>query len=264
MRRPARTFPVRRSRPVGGPDRPSPGRSRSGPGPPRPGVTLPELLLVAWLFALVLLATATFAGAQGRLAAASQDRVRAAEVGRTVDLVLNGELRYAARGDAAPGPDSIRLRAVRGSAVICAGGTELRVRYDGVRRPDPAKDSALVITGAGTVGSVHAVVAAAAVGGSGCGDLRLRLEPVSTAPTGHLLVFETGTYHLSGGALRYRRGSGGRQPVTEAVLDTARLDTGPGTFRVRMTLSPAVFRRLGGSDTSLTAVVRRMNAGGTP
>lgn len=221
--------------------------------------------MVAWLFALVLLAAAAFAGAQGRLAAVSQDRVRAAEVGRTVDLVLNGELRYAAPGDAAPGPDSIRLRAVRGSAIICDGGTELGVRYDGVRRPDPGKDSALVITGAGTAGSVHALVAAAAVGGSGgCGDLRLRLEPMPTAVTGHLLVFETGTYHLSGGALRYRRGNGGRQPVTEAVLETARLDPAPGALRARMTLSPLIFRRLGTDTTALTTVVRRLNAGGAP
>ncbi|MGK7311262.1 MAG: hypothetical protein ACN0LA_03410 [Candidatus Longimicrobiales bacterium M2_2A_002] len=244
--------------------RPSPDRSGAGSGPARPGVTLPELLVVAWLFALVLLAAAAFAGAQGRLAAVSQDRVRAAEIGRTVDLVLNGELRYAARGDAAPGPDSIRLRAMRGSAIICAGGTELQVRYDGVRRPDPGKDSALVITGEGTVGSVHAVVAAAAVGGGGgCGDLRMRLEPMPTAGAGHLLVFETGTYHLSDGALRYRRGQGGRQPVTEAVMETARLDAAPGTLRARITLSPLIFRHLG-SAAALTAVVRRMNAGGPP
>lgn len=252
---------------MSGPGRPGSGprgRLRSGRRR-RAGVTLPELLLVAWLFGLVLLATAAFAGAQGRLAAASQDRVRAADVVRTIDLILNGELRYGGRQDAMPGPDSVRLRAVRGSATICAGGAELLVRYRGIRRPDPAKDSALIITSAGTVGSVHAVVAAATVpAAAACGDTRLRLEPVPTARTGQVLVFESGTYHLSGGALRYRRGRSGRQPVTEDVLATARIDTVSGAFRTRMTLRPAAFPRLEAGTLVLTTVVRRLNAGGSP
>lgn len=230
----------------------------------RPGVTLPELLVVACLFAVVLAAVAAFAGAQGRLAAASQDRVRAADAVRTVDLILNGELRYAGRQDAAPGPDSVRLRAVRGSATICAGGPDLVVRYAGLRRPDPTKDSALVITASGTVGSIHAVAAAGPAGGAACGDVRLRLEPVPSTPAGHVLVFETGAYHLSGGALRYRRGGGGRQPVTEDVLATATLETAGGLLRARMTLSPVAFPRFGADTAVLTTVVRRLNAGGPP
>jgi hypothetical protein len=35
-------------------------------------------------------------------------------------------------------------------------------------------------------------------------------------------VFERGSYHVSGGALRYRRGMGGRQPLTLDVFDDDR------------------------------------------
>ncbi len=33
-------------------------------------------------------------------------------------------------------------------------------------------------------------------------------------------LFERGSYHVSGAALRYRRGRGGRQPLTPEVFDT--------------------------------------------
>ena len=44
-----------------------------------------------------------------------------------------------------------------------------------------------------------------------------------SAPAEPILLrfFETGSYHLGDDALRYRRGSGGRQPLTEPVLATA-------------------------------------------
>ena len=35
-------------------------------------------------------------------------------------------------------------------------------------------------------------------------------------------IFERGSYHVSGGALRYRRGMGGRQPLTLDVFDDDR------------------------------------------
>ena len=210
--------------------------------PGRPGVTLPELLLVAWLFALVLVAVARFAGAQGRLAALGQERGRAADVVRTTDLVLNGDLRYAAAPDMVPGRDSVRLRAVRGGGTICGGGSEVRIRYRGARRPDPAKDSAQIITAGATAGSVHQVTAVSS--DTSCGGYRLRLSPPAGRSAGLVLIFETGAYYLSGGALRYRRGRGGRQPVTEAVLETPWFESTPGNLRVRLPLHPDSFLRL--------------------
>lgn len=222
----------------------------------RAGVTLPELVLVAWLFALVLLALARFAGAQGRIAATTHDRVRAADLVRTTELVLGGELRHAAPADLSVTPDSIRLRAVRGVGVICGRvGTAVLVRYRGVRSPDPEKDSALVITGAGTTGAAYRVTGV--VTDRGCGDgYRLTLDP-TPPPAGLTLIFETGSYHLSGGAFRYRRGRGGRQPVTEAVLAPSRFRTGEGSIAARLRLHPDSLPRL--SRRSLAASVRRLN-----
>ena len=228
--------------------------------PRRPGVTLPELLLVAWLFGLVLVAAARFAGAQGRLAALGQERGRAADVVRTADLILNGDLRYAAGPDMVPGRDSIRLRAVRGGGTVCGGGPELRIRYRGARRPDPTKDSALVLTGGATAGSVHEVASVASDGD--CGGYRLQLSPAAGAEVGMVLIFETGTYHLSGGALRYRRGRGGRQPVTEAVLDDPWFEWTAGGLVARLPLHADTFLRLPAAEQRAT--VRLLSRGPVP
>lgn len=204
----------------------------------RPGVTLPELVLVAWLFGLVLLAVARFAAVQGELAAAGDHRVRAADATRTADLLLTAELRYSAQPDRTATRDSVRLRAIRGAGAVCRGeGAELRVRYRGVRRPDPAKDSVVVITDAGTLGAAHGLTAVA--GDDACGDgYRLTLDRAPPASRGLILVFETGSYHLTGGALRYRRGRGGRQPVIEGVLGDARFELQPGRIDARLSLHP--------------------------
>ena len=209
----------------------------------RGGVTLPELILTAWLFALVLVATARFATAQGRILALSHERIRAADVARTADLILNQELRHASPADLTLTTDSVRLRAVRGVGVVCgAVGAERRVRYEGVRRPDPTKDSAVVVTGSSTDGTRHAVTGV--VGDDGCGDYRLALSPAPVAPSGLVLVFETGSYHLSGGALRYRRGRGGRQPVTEALLTRSGFEYRAGRVALRLELAADSLPRL--------------------
>ncbi len=209
----------------------------------RPGVTLPELALAAWLFALVLLGLARFAGAQGRLAALTHDRARAADLVRTTALVLSGELRYTAPSDRSVGPDSVRLRAVRGVGVICRSeGSDLRIRYRGVRRPDPAKDSALVVSDSGTAGAAFAVTGVVGAEGTegaegaGCGDGYWLALDGSPPDRGLVLVFETGAYHLADGALRYRRGRGGRQPVTETILEAGTFEPRPAALGVRLRL----------------------------
>jgi hypothetical protein len=165
---------------------------------------------------------------------------------RTASLVLDGELRYSAAADLTVTPDSVRLRAMRGTGVICGrSGGEVRVQYQGVRRPDATKDSALVITDSATTGvayRIEHVAAAAAEPGCGAG-YRLTLD--GTPPgNGLMLVFETGSYHLVDGALRYRRGRGGRQPVTESVLADGEFLRESHRLTVRLVLSDDSLPRL--------------------
>ena len=227
----------------------------------QPGVTLPELVLVAWLFGLVLLAAARFATAQGRLLALSHDRIRAVDVSRTVALVLDGELRHLAAVDVGISADSVRLRAVRGTGVAChREGAVVTVRYRGIRQPDPRKDSVLVVTEAGTVGAAHDVTAVGS-GDPGCGPgLRLTLDPAPSR-AGLLLVFETGSYHLTD-AFRYRTGRGGRQPITEGVLDDGRFQRGPAGLEARFALHPDSLPRAG--DRTPTITVGLLNPWGLP
>lgn len=222
----------------------------------RPGVTLPELALVAWLFAVVLLGLARFATAQGRLAAAAHDRVRAEDLVRTTAMVLDGELRHSATADRSVGPDSVRLRAFRGVGIICErNGSDVRIRYRGVRSPNPEKDSALVVTDSATAGVAFPVSGVAHDDGCGQG---YRLTLGEAVPTrGMVLVFETGSYYLTGGALRYRRGRGGRQPVTEAVLAGAGFRDAAGTLMARLPLQPDSLPRAPIREPQ--AVVRLLN-----
>ena len=212
-------------------------RAAAGARAGRQGVSLAELILAAWLFSFVLLGLARFAGAQGGLAARSHDRVRVTDLVRTTALVMRAELRYAAAPDLTAGPDSVRLRAIRGSGVICSrDGGVLRVRYRGIRRPDPEKDSVLVVHDSATAGTVFRLSAVVGSDDASCGP-GFQLTVEGTPPgRGLVLVFEPGTYHLADGALRYRRGRGGRQPVTETVLADGGFRADPGTLTARLVL----------------------------
>lgn len=212
----------------------------------RTGVTLPELILVAWLFALVLAATARFAGAQSRLVATTHDRTRVAEASRVPGTILAAELRALADRDfVALSPDSIRIRAVRGGGPLCrVHGSAAVVRYRGVRLPDPAKDSVLLVVGYNPEGVVFPVLDAATDTSCG-GALRLELGSTFDLPGGWALVFETGSYHVSGGALRYRRGGGGRQPMTESVFNGGGFtDLGSAGLEIGLELDPDSLPRL--------------------
>lgn len=218
----------------------------------RDGRSLAELVLVFWLFAFVLLAVGRFLSVHGRLATSQRERVRVTEAVRTVAVVLGSEVRYLSADDMSPAAgDSLRLRATRGGGTVCGGAGEwLHVRYRGARLPDPAKDSVVLLTEGGT--SAHAVIAA--LPDTMCGEsLRLRLAPAPAAALGFLLVFEPGSYHLDGGALRYVRGSAGRQPLTEAIFQDPSLAAAGTDLMATLPFNPDSVRVAAGTRRLLVA-----------
>lgn len=202
-------------------------RAAQGSGPPvrTGGWTVVEMLVALCLLGVVasLAAAASVAGL--RRSVRQLTWLRMMDAVRTTGDALSGDLRLAVPGSdiAAWGGDSLRLRVVRGSGIICRiQGDSAWVWYRGLRAPDPAKDSLLVLGPSGEV--ALGLTAERGVTDDAClervGYQLLRLTAPGAAP-GVALVFEWGSYHLSGGALRYRRGRGGRQPLTDSVFDAS-------------------------------------------
>jgi hypothetical protein len=192
----------------------------------RPGYSTIELLLALMLGALVSSAALALLHGQSRLAHSTSDSAEAAETLRTATQVLTAETRWLTRAldVRAVAPDSLSLRALRGSGVVCAIDSAYGaiVRYRGLRDPDPSKDSVLIERGANT--ELSALILGVVTAGAVCDSVpAIKLAVNQPLAVGDLLiVFESGNYYLSGGALRYRLGAGGRQPVTAALLDDAR------------------------------------------
>lgn len=231
----------------------------------RPGVvSLPELVLVAWLFGVILALVATFAASQGRLVRLQRDRARAQELVRTTRLVLDRELRSSLpiqRGGR--GGDSIALRAVRGGGPVCeVDGKDVVVRYRGLRGPEPSKDSVLLLTAAAVVqaGPVRSASTTTACSGG----IRLRLaDELNDTTAAFALVYERGTYLIADGAFRYRRGAAGRQPLTEAVLaDTCSLVVGPAGLRLSLAFDRDSIGRL--PDRVWSVAIPVLDPGGGP
>lgn len=206
-------------------------------------VSVAELVLVAWLFALVMAGVARFAASQNQLAGFQRDQVRLEEAVRTAIVVLGAELRFVTAEDvSAAAADSVRTRAFRGGGPVCSENDGyLRVAYRGIRQPDPARDSVLLLGAAGA--TVHGLRTAAR--SPECPDgIAVRMDPEPPAADGYALFFETGTYSFSDGAFRYRRGQGGRQPLTEAVLRQMVLDRATDGFMLELAPDPDSLRRL--------------------
>jgi hypothetical protein len=187
------------------------------------GSSLVEALAVMTLSSMVMAVIAGICAAQLRLARAAADRAAATDAVRTATSILLGEARRITPEDIrAHSDDSLALRAFRGAGLPCgttAGGT--LVRHTGDRLPDPAKDSVLILGSEGEVAvqlfdSDRAAGMCPALPGETVLEWRTAGGPVQ--PGSVLLVFESGAYHLSGRALRYRIGAGGRQPLTEEAL----------------------------------------------
>jgi hypothetical protein len=175
------------------------------------------------------------------------DRSELLEVERLAPWLLERELAGSRPGeDWAPAPEGLSVRAYRGWGARCTdvasgeGAPGVVVGYRGLRQPDVAKDS-VELTHADGRQSVAPLEGVATVdpadleGWGGAGDrctadtrpLQLRWpedDRVVSTPGDAVVfvrVFERGLYAVDD-ALRYRRGAGGRQPLTAAVLDAGR------------------------------------------
>ncbi len=145
---------------------------------------------------------------------------------RMTAAVIGRDLRQGVAGRDWPDPagDSLPLRAFRGWSLTCSSdplrpGTAV-VAYRGERSPNPAKDSVLVLTGGGWLPAdlVSRVGKGKALCPTGL-ESDVELWTLDPPVSGFLMrVFERGSYHITDGALRYRRGRGGRQPLTAEVF----------------------------------------------
>jgi hypothetical protein len=193
----------------------------------RRGTSLIEAL-VALLLGLIVVQGALTAAAKARVV--HRRLVERADVLSSVRLtaaVLRAEVEAGIQGDDwSVIDDSLSLRAFRGTGLVCSAassGDGLAVSWAGYRRPDPAKDSVWIASALGTV-SVTGLVGVETAPDSCRAEplddgLVLRLSGVAPVDASFARVFERGAYSVTGAALRYRRGAGGRQPLTAEVFD---------------------------------------------
>lgn len=201
-----------------------------------------ELLIALTLATVVLAGVVGFLLASVRWTDRTSARAEALELVRTVWVVLDEEIR-----PGLPGRDwrltsdrAVELRAFRGVGRVCGlEGGRWAVAYRGIRAPDPNRDSLLVLGRDG--GWRGALLEGAWTGGVGCeldpGESARLLTWTGGGDEEPVLVrsFESGRYSLEEGAFRYRRGAGGRQPLTpERVGPSSRFEAEAPGIRVRL------------------------------
>ncbi len=189
----------------------------------RQGAVGLQLLLAVVLGAAVMVLVTRWLHHQQRSIVRAVGRAEVASALARAPRLLATELRGGAQGRdwRAFRGDSLALRAFRGSALVCTwAGSEMTVGYVGDRRLDPAKDSVLALDADGRW-VVAGVVRAQRTSGS-CHGRSAERWVVDRATTGFSVVrvFERGVYSLTSGALRYRRGRAGRQPLTYSRFDS--------------------------------------------
>lgn len=188
---------------------------------------LVEVVVALALGALLVVGVwRTSAAIRGDLATLAA-RASATDARRVVGLLLDQEAGGLVADPAPPG--EVAVRAHRWWGVVCdtlpTPGRAL-LRFRGLRRPDPDKDSLLLVTGDGRLSSrrlegVRSVDA--------CGERVLEVawtpDPGEARPR-VVRGFERGFYRLDE-AFRYRRDRGGAQPLTAEVFDpdSLRIDT---------------------------------------
>ena len=195
----------------------------------RSGVTVVEVLVSLLMGLAVISLGWTSLARQRTVASRLSSEMNLLSARRLAAIVIGKELRAGVRGRdwIDPASDSLSLRAFRGWGPVCGSGTEpgnIVVVYHGERAANPAKDSVLILTADGWR---RADLTRRALGAQSCAmDPRGDSEVWTIEPpvTGALVarIFERGSYHVSGGALRYRRGRGGRQPLTPDLFDDDR------------------------------------------
>lgn len=167
--------------------------------------------------------------------AALRDAIRVASL--LLDVEAGGFVGASGR------PGEVAVRAHRWWGVSCDAVPRpgrAALAWRGLRRPDPAKDSLLLIAADGfaAVRALDRVSSSplCAVDGIEVAWTARVGEPVPVAVRG----FERGAYRVDD-AFRYRRGRGGAQPLTAARLDpdSSRLEVGPGEVRLRIDPRPA-------------------------
>jgi prepilin-type N-terminal cleavage/methylation domain-containing protein len=190
----------------------------------RGGWSLLEVVVSLALMGLLAAAAAGAVEGHRRALSAAIQRGEEEESLRVVRGVLREELAVGRTPvDWTAAGDSIALRAWRGWAVVCPAGSgagDWRVASGGIRRLDPSKDSIQVL---GVDGRWRALLPTWVSGRpAGCqdpdGSEWWRAEALPEATPVFVRVHERGTYLLADGALRYRRGRGGRQPLTPLFL----------------------------------------------
>ena len=190
----------------------------------RSGAALLELIVAAMLSTIVLGAAVLILQTQGAVGRMITTRSERNDAMRSAFAILRAEFRDHTTADIrAVGRDSIAARVFRGLATVCGFSMpDVFVTYSGLRLPDPAKDSALHV-GPETVVAIASVRPDTSACGARPGNQVLAVRWTATPRVGeNWLIFESGSYHLSTHALRYRQAAGTRQPVTTEVLDDGR------------------------------------------
>jgi hypothetical protein len=195
--------------------------------PDRKGTSVVETL-VALLVGLMVLHLTLDVLARGRVVQARiAEQLEWTQALRITRVILRRELSRGVPGRdwTLRAPDSLRLRAFRGAARVCRTGADsltLNVLYGGVRRPDPRKDSVLVLTGDGKWTARDLVEVGPPTGScdppSNRPPERWQMDAGVQGTAVLARVFETGSYHIVDRALRYRPGLSGRQPISAEVL----------------------------------------------
>jgi len=212
------------------------------------------LLEVLWsllLLAVVLQGGWTVLARHRTGGAAVAARAEALETVRTIGWLLPEELAGGRAGTdwSGAGTDSLRVRAFRGVALPDpkepGEGLALnqwKVCFRGLRSPNPEKDSILAL---GVDGRWRLFSLSRRRRGDdscpGPGSVTPEDWFVDPPPDTPLILgrlFEAGSYYLVNGALRYRRGEGGRQPLTPLRLSEGFFpDRGEGSVSWEATLT---------------------------
>ena len=225
----------------------------------RGGSALVEVMMAATLLGILGTAAALLIHAEATILRHTAEHAATDESLRSIRSIIRAELRQLAPIDLhGLARDSISARIFRGWGIVCAVDTAaVTLRYRGLRDPAADKDS-LLIAGAERTATFSDAFRTPEPCDHAADEELIVIAPSLRVATGAVvLFFETGAYHLADHALRYRRGSEGRQPLTVENIDAARstfaIDSGRRTIRMllRGTVLPAKAARTARSSFRL-------------